>query len=281
MADPTVSTVEWTGDIAYNAAASAVDTALETLTSISGVLVGGSAGNYIVLFNSAPQAGTDIVSLIPDAANLTGTTPEVQVIERQRGRAGVNPIHEVRVIGATGGSFKLGYQTITTLLTELQIAMLWIDTVLRGNTQIQNLVQPWKATYISPDRLPYNDVNDLGGGSIEIVPSAWQLGIVYAQAKSSDFAPRISGERVWSEVHLAIEVQGKMGRYDPRLQAGGILIDNLFNEQREQEVSVGGTTYGTVRASDRVSEINTSAVDSSGRSIYRKGGVFEMDIKKA
>lgn len=276
----TVSAPETTGGIAYNATAAQVETALEALTSITGVTVFKHASDDIwwVFFDTAPQAGTDVVPLVP-ISSLTGGSPTVTVIERRRGRTGVNAMQEIRVQGATGGTFTLSYQEITTNLTELQIAMLWIDTVFRANTDIANLINPSREEYIAPDRLPFIDVAVVGS-AVELKPSTWQTGFVYGQVQSSDCTPHISGERVFSTVHVSVEMQCKAGRYDQRLQAGGLLIDELFNQKKQITVSSGGTTYGTIVSCDRVSEINTSAVNSNGTPIYRKGGVFEIDVEK-
>ncbi len=62
-----------TGNIAYNAAASAVETALEALSTIDGVSVAGSAGGpWTVTFDVAPLDNTDVELLVADGSNLVG-----------------------------------------------------------------------------------------------------------------------------------------------------------------------------------------------------------------
>lgn len=293
MASPTINT-EWTADLQYDATASDVETALEALPSITGVTVWGSpTTQFIIIFNTAPQAGANIVPLLigypSSGLPLAPPTAKMKVREMYQGVSGVTntPIHQIRIEGTpTGGAYRLGYQSITTPHTELQIAMMWVDTVLRGDAVIEKLIEPGQypspnyISYIAAERLPFLGVNVLPSG-VEIVPADWETGFVYAQAKSSDYSASISGERAWSTVFLSIEMQAKTNRYDKRLQAGGIQIDNLFNQKQGEVVTVGGTTYGTILSCDRVSEINTSSVNSKSETIYRKGGVFEIDVKKA
>lgn len=64
---------EETAAIAYNAAASAVETALESLSTIDGVTVSGSAGGpWTVTFDSALHSATNVELLVADGTNLIG-----------------------------------------------------------------------------------------------------------------------------------------------------------------------------------------------------------------
>lgn len=281
MALPVVSPVEWTEDIPFSASPSDVRRSLLALDGISSVAVAGDIHNYVVVFDIPSQVGTEIVPLIPMIGRLKGRSPDIRVSEQQRGMVGVlPPIFHVKVIGTTGGSFRLGYQTISSPPSEVTIAMIWIYEVLRNHTTIKNLIQPWHLSYIAADRLPVTGTNVLDGGTVEMVPALWQTGIVYSLVNSSDFTPHVGGLRSSSTVFVAVEMQAKTGRYDQRLQAGSIVIDSLFNEARERVVSVDGVTYGIIRASDRVSEINTSTMDKDGRETFSKGGVFEIDVQQ-
>jgi hypothetical protein len=278
---PVVSPVEWTDAIPFSASPSDVRRALLSLEGISSVSVAGSIHNYVIVFDIPSHGGVEIVPLIPLIEGLKGRTPDIRVTEQQRGMVGVfHPVFNVKVIGATGGSFRLGYQTITSPITEASIAMTWVYESLRNNTTIKNLIQPWNLSYIAVDRLPVTGMNVLDGGTVEMVPTLWQTGIVYSLVNSSDLTPHVGGLRSSSTVFVSIEMQAKTGRYDQRLQAGAIVIDSLFNEVRERVISVDGVTYGIVRASDRVSEINTSTMDKDGRETFGKGGIFEIDVEK-
>ena len=69
---------ETTAAIAYNAATSAVETALEALGNLdpADVAVTGSAGNYTITF-SGQYANTNVPTLVADGTALTGTAPTV------------------------------------------------------------------------------------------------------------------------------------------------------------------------------------------------------------
>ncbi|NJM54563.1 MAG: hypothetical protein HC841_00325 [Verrucomicrobiae bacterium] len=64
---------ETTAAIAYNAAAAAVESALEALTGIDDVAVTGTAPTWTVTFGGA-EAETDVSSLVGNADNLTGSS---------------------------------------------------------------------------------------------------------------------------------------------------------------------------------------------------------------
>jgi len=78
---------ETTAGIAYNAAAAAVKSALELLTTVDTVAVTGGAGptvDWIVEFQGT-HAGTAVDIMVGDGALLTGGTTVVGVVETTRG----------------------------------------------------------------------------------------------------------------------------------------------------------------------------------------------------
>lgn len=293
MANPVIGATEWTTNLAHDATQADVQNALNALPSVSGVTVFKIGDVYHIFFPvTSPLAGENIVPFLvgyPTSGTMVDVTIEIKELYPGASGVALTPYYQMRFGGtpSTGTSFRLGYQPITTPRTELQIAMMWVDDVLRNDTVINALIEPAQygsmpayTTYIAADRLPYIDVNVTPSG-VELNYTKWVTGFVYAQAKSSDYSASISGARAWSTVFLSIEMQAKTSRYDKRLQAGGLQIDNLFNQKQGEVVTIGGTTYGTILSSDRVSEINTSSVNSKSEAIYRQGGVFEIDVKKA
>lgn len=80
-----------TGDLAYNAAASAVQTALRALTSIASTNVavtGSNGGPFTVTFQGA-LAGTNVPKMTADGTDLTGgTSPTVTVSVTTQGESG-------------------------------------------------------------------------------------------------------------------------------------------------------------------------------------------------
>jgi len=88
-----------TSAIAYNAAGSAVQTALRALPGLSTVTVAGSAGGpYTITF---PAAYGDVIQLTTDYSGLTGgTSPNVAILTSTPGVASVN----TRVVGSGTGS---------------------------------------------------------------------------------------------------------------------------------------------------------------------------------
>eukprot|EP00913_Durusdinium_trenchii_P005642 g5260.t1 len=87
---------EETATIAYNAAASAVETALEALGTIDGLSVSGSAGGpWTITFDSATLGSTDVALLVADGDNLTGGSgTEALTVALLVGVAGKNCWHD-------------------------------------------------------------------------------------------------------------------------------------------------------------------------------------------
>jgi hypothetical protein len=96
-----------TSALAYNAAASTVQTALRALSSINGanVTVAGSAGGPYTVTFVGTLAGANQPAITAAAGSLTGPgTPTVGIVETLRGAAAANA---VQVVTPGGGTFQL------------------------------------------------------------------------------------------------------------------------------------------------------------------------------
>jgi hypothetical protein len=121
-----------TAGIAYNAAASAVQTALQALSTVgaNNATVTGTPGNYTVTFTGA-LAGTDVSQMTASGAGLTGgTSPGVTVATQT---PGVAATQNVTVAGANGGPYTV---TFAGHLANIDVAQIVGDaTGLTGGTK--------------------------------------------------------------------------------------------------------------------------------------------------
>ncbi|TWT30722.1 autotransporter outer membrane beta-barrel domain-containing protein [Blastopirellula retiformator] len=98
-----------TGNIAYNASAAMVETALEALSNITSgdVSVSGAVGNWLIDFENN-LAATDVPLMTGDGANLTGGAGAISVTQ-----SAASPVNERQTVslseGVTGGTFTLTY----------------------------------------------------------------------------------------------------------------------------------------------------------------------------
>lgn len=99
-----------TGNIAYNASAGTVDTALEALSTITSVTVTGTgtpADPYVVTFTD--PGNQNVPEMTADAASITGGGGLVTTIAT--GAAGTNEVQTVTIGGGvTGGTFTLSFE---------------------------------------------------------------------------------------------------------------------------------------------------------------------------
>lgn len=111
-----------TGNIAYDASASTVDTALEALSNIGAgdVTVTGSAGGPWTVEFTGSLAATDVALMTGDATNLTGTN-EQQIVT----------LHT-----ATGGTFTLTYGGQTTSGIAYNAAAATVQSALEALSSI-------------------------------------------------------------------------------------------------------------------------------------------------
>lgn len=113
-----------TAGIAFNAAASAVQTALQALSTVganNATVTGAAGGPYTVTFVGA-LAGTNVAQMTASGASLTGgTTPGVTVAT---GTAGVAGAPNVAVAGSAGGPYTV---TFSGRLTNEPLALIGAD----------------------------------------------------------------------------------------------------------------------------------------------------------
>ena len=126
-----------TAGIAYNAAASAVESALELLSTINDVVVTGNAGGPWDVEFQGTQAETDVAEMTGSGASLTGGSLTVEVT--QDSHAGQNEIQQISLDpDPSGGTFTLtidpggGDETTGTIAYDATAAT--VQTAIEGLT---------------------------------------------------------------------------------------------------------------------------------------------------
>ncbi len=165
-----------TPPIAWNAAASAVQTALRSLVSIgaTGVGVTGSAGGPYTATFGGFLAGTNVPMLVLVNDQLTGAGAGVSINNAISGAAGTNEVQTLSLGGATSGSFTLTFNAATTApipfndtAANIQIALRALSTINGPNVTVTGSVAgPFTITFIGT--LQSTDVGTilLGAGSL-------------------------------------------------------------------------------------------------------------------
>ncbi len=125
-----------TTGVAYNATASAVQSALEALSNIAAgeaVVTGNAGGPYTVTFSGGTLAGTDVSKMTGSGALLTGSS--VYAATTQAAVAGTNEVQQVAVDSeATGGTFTLTFNAETTAGIAYNATASAVQTALEGLT---------------------------------------------------------------------------------------------------------------------------------------------------
>lgn len=130
-----------TNKIPYNATATQVQSALESLQSIGAgnvAVTGSQGGPFTVTFQGA-LAATNVPALTARYINLLPFKPHVEVIESVKGTGSVDEVQKVRVQNATLGTFTLTFSGQTTapiaynasaatVLSALQALSNWNDS---------------------------------------------------------------------------------------------------------------------------------------------------------
>lgn len=113
-----------TGNIAYNASAATVETALEALSNIGSgdATVTGSAGGPWTVEFTGSLAGTNVALMTIDTTNLTGGVNEIQTISSPS-----NP---------TGGTFTLSFNGATTTAIAYNASAATIEAALEALSSI-------------------------------------------------------------------------------------------------------------------------------------------------
>lgn len=128
-----------TGNIAFNATAATVQAALEGLATVgtNNVLVSGttpttSGGTLTITFRNA-LGKQNVAAIVPDATNLTGTTPGAAITT---GTAGSGTANEVQVVYASGtvsgGTFTITYSGQTTSALDYNATTAAVQTALEA-----------------------------------------------------------------------------------------------------------------------------------------------------
>ncbi|MFI4875947.1 MAG: hypothetical protein ACIALR_11435 [Blastopirellula sp. JB062] len=129
-----------TSGIAYNAAASAVETALEGLTSIGSgdASVSGDAGGPWTVEFTGALAGQDVALMTGDGSSLTGGGASVSVT--QTAIAAVNEVQQVSLSeSVSGGTFTLSYAGQTTSALSYAISAAALETALEGLSNVDSV----------------------------------------------------------------------------------------------------------------------------------------------
>jgi hypothetical protein len=129
---------ETTANIAYNALASAVETALEALGNLetADVAVSGSAGGPYTITFSGQYADVDVPELVADGALLTGTTPTVTVLTTTEGgvtgtirRVSAGAIEQGETVQVVYRYVPTNYYTATRLNDPSTVEQLYGDAI--------------------------------------------------------------------------------------------------------------------------------------------------------
>jgi hypothetical protein len=251
-----------TADIAQNATGAEVQAALELLAPLTGnVSVNQvSVGNpriYQIEYVGG-LAGTDVAPLFPTAT--AGGFIQLQVNTITEGRAGTNAVHELRVQPTLGSTYTLSYLDITALGHEMQMALDWVESVLRGDTG-------------GPD----GGIADLPGIEYwtESLPSPPPvLSALWGRNTDADIH-FVGNIRAGARCLVNIEVVAQANDYDPRTRYGGERIDELFHGV--SNVAISG---GLIRSCKRLTQIAMSDTAPTGEQLFRAGGIFEIIVQR-
>lgn len=123
-----------TGNIAYNASAATVQTALEALSNIApgDVTVTGASPSWQAQFATVGQPLMTV-----DGALLTGGTNDIIVTPVQDGTAGANEVQTLSIVGTPdGGTFTLSFNGQVTAGIAFNASAATVQTALRALTTI-------------------------------------------------------------------------------------------------------------------------------------------------
>ena len=142
-------------EIAFDAAASAVQTALESLSNIDSgdVAVEGDAGGpYTVTFQGT-LAATDVAEMTADITNLTGEGAAVTVDTSVPGFVGTSEVQTVTVANAESGTFTLTFVDETDPIdfdastAELTTALEGLDAITSGDVVVTGTPGDYTVTF--------------------------------------------------------------------------------------------------------------------------------------
>jgi len=148
---------ETTAAIEFDAAASAVQSAMEALASVGAgnVVVSGNAGGPYRIEFQGDLAATDVGTVTADGSGLSGSTPSIGVVETQQGGPGVNEVQTITLTNAESGTFTLTYSGETTAdiaydaeASVVQTALEALATIGAGQVSVTGDVGgPWTVEF--------------------------------------------------------------------------------------------------------------------------------------
>lgn len=170
-----------TTGIAYNAAATAVQSALVALSTIGAgnvAVTGNAGGPYTVTFQGA-MSNSFVDKLVVDYSALTGVAPTITVATQTPGAPALNAAQTLTITG-TGGTFKLSYGGYTTgsLLynaapSVVQSALLALrsitgsDVTVLGTAAVEHTIE--FVSNLAGEAVPLiNTISALTGGGITV-----------------------------------------------------------------------------------------------------------------
>jgi hypothetical protein len=131
-----------TGNLAYDAAAATLQTALTGLASIGAnncTVTGPAGGPWQIQFTGA-LAAQNLPAITANRANLTGGTAAVQIETLQDGQTGTNAVQTLSLQSVTAGTFTLSFSGATTAAlawnataATIQSALEALSTIGTGN----------------------------------------------------------------------------------------------------------------------------------------------------
>jgi RHS repeat-associated protein len=164
---------EQTTDIAYNASAATVDSALEALSGIDTVTVTGSAGGPYTITFTGSHAGTNVAQVTGDATNLTkgtvGRTLSFAYDAASQLSSVDDPAAEYTYTYDNLGRLTAELQEITGLTPDIEFAQTWnansrrtqLTAEIGGTADFKN-----DYTYDNLSRLTQIIQQDVSGGNV-------------------------------------------------------------------------------------------------------------------
>jgi hypothetical protein len=265
---PTSISTATTADIAFNAPATgtgSIQAALEAQAPLTGnvsVTPAGTAGVeriYNVVFVGA--LGNTYLPPLVGVSSLTGFGATLQVNVLTPGDATNNAVQELRV-GGTGGTYTLSYLDITALGHEMQMALDWVESVLRGDTSgLASIpgIQYWTESLPSP-------------------PPA--LSVLWGRNTDADIH-FVGNIRAGARCLVNIEVVAQANDYDQRTRYGGERIDELFHGVSNVVIPNPSNPGGLIRSCKRLTQIAMSDTAPTGEQLFRAGGIFEIIVQRS
>lgn len=204
--------------IAYNAAATVVQAALQAIPSIgagNASVAGSNGGPYVITFVGA--RGGQFIAPITAGDHTTGGTHSIAVAQTTTGVNAVNEVQTVTVTAALSGTFTLTYSGQTTSAiaygassTTVQNALAALSNVGVGNVAVTYTGGVYTVTF--QGTLAGTDVAQMtanSGGLVGVVPTSNAQHVTFGLAQESrDTAVAIPARkaRIWNGMLSTIDI---------------------------------------------------------------------------